>query len=193
VASSPRAQPVARLLAWTAALAMLDQACKALIRANVAPGQRIALVPGLMSLVGVRNYRGVSSWVPDLPEWAHAALTVALLVILLGAIPLYRFYAVYRRCSGWAVLASVLLGAAAAGHLLDGAVAPYTTDWLQLFRLPAFNLADAYVFSGLACLAVELRWTHAQCRGLSLGERIAQARQSRREFLVFLKNAARRW
>lgn len=185
--ATARIHPVGRLLAWTATLAALDQACKALVRNSLATTGRIPLVGPVLAIVGVRNYRGVSWWVPNLPSWGHALVAAALLLILVGAFPLYRFYSLARRDSRWARLAAVLLASAAAGHLLDGIFAPYTTDWLQLFRLPSFNLADLYAYSGLACLAAELHWLHAQSRGLSLRERIACGRRSRREFLDFLR------
>ncbi len=188
----PTPQPAGRLVAVIAALAALDQGCKAIVRATLAPGDEVGVAGEVLSIVGVRNYRGVSWWVPDPPPWGLAALIAAFVLILVMAVPLYRFHCRYRRTSSWAAAAATLLAAAAAGHVLDGLFAPYTTDWLRLFRLPAFNLADLYGFAGLACLAVELRWARAQARGLSFGERLARARASRREFLRFMWDGLRR-
>jgi lipoprotein signal peptidase len=56
-----------RLMAIAAALAGLDQAAKAGVRAGVEPGEGVELIRGVLALVYAPNLRGVSWWVPDVP------------------------------------------------------------------------------------------------------------------------------
>jgi lipoprotein signal peptidase len=174
-----------RLVAVAAGLAALDQAAKAMVRAALSPGEPIEVVDGVLAIVLSPNYRGVSSWLPDVPAWFPGAVTALLVLILLGAFPVHRFHARYRRDTRAAALAAVLMAASAAGHLLDDLFAPFTTDWIRLLGAPAFNLADLYAYAGLVCIAIELRRNWRDDRGMSLGERFARARETRRRFLRF--------
>jgi signal peptidase II len=177
-------------IAASVSLAALDQATKALVRHQVEVGESVQVIPGF-AIVLRQNLRGFSWWVPELPEWAGLVLGGLLLLILVGAFPLYAFHSARRRRSPWAAGAAVLLSAAAGGHLADPLFVPYATDWISLAGLPAFNLADLWAYVGLGCLAVELWWVHGQAQGLGLGQRWRRALETRREFLGFLGRGVR--
>lgn len=179
-------------LACAALLAALDQAAKALVRARIAPGDPVELVSGVIGFVHATNLRGVSWWVPEVSWWGALLVELALAVVLLGAYPLLRFHTDTHRASPWALGAALLLTGAAAGHLLDPVFTTGTTDWIRVLRLPAFNLADLYAYAGLVSLAVELWWVHTRAAGLTLRERIARARHSRREFVRYVRRGLRR-
>jgi lipoprotein signal peptidase/GNAT superfamily N-acetyltransferase len=180
-----------RLMATAAALAGLDQGAKAGVRASVEPGDGVELIRGVLALVYAPNLRGVSWWVPDVPPWFVTGLTVALVLILVAAFPVRRFHARHRRDTAAAAVAAVLLAAAAAGHLLDEVFGSFTLDWIRLFGLPAFNLADLYAYGGLVALTVELGRGVRDTLGLGLRERLARARDARRAFLQFLAGGLR--
>lgn len=180
-----------RLAAWAAALALLDQGTKAAVRAALAPGARVPLLGDWIGVVHAPNVRGVSVWVPELPAWGYLFLTLALCVILLGALPLHRFHALRTGGSPWATVAAVLLTAAPAGHLADGLFVPYTTDWIQVVGPWAFNVADLCAWAGLAALAVEYRRRRGMHRELGVRGRWARALETRRAFLRFLWNGMR--
>jgi lipoprotein signal peptidase len=176
---------ILRLAGIAAGLATLDQAAKAAVRAALAPGERIGVVDGVLEVVLSPNYRGVSGWLPDVPAWFPGVVTALLVLILLGAFPVHRFHARYRRNTTAAAFVALFVATSAAGHLLDGLFAPFTTDWIRVLGLPAFNLADLYAYAGLACIAIELRRNWRDDRGMSLRERFARARETRRRFLRF--------
>lgn len=180
-----------RLAAWAAGLALLDQGTKAVVRATLAPGERIALPGDWVGIVHARNFRGVSVWVPDLPGWGYALLTLSLVVLLVGALPVHRFHALRTGGSRWATLAAVLLTAAPAGHLTDGLFVPYTTDWIQVVGPWAFNVADSCAYVGLGALAVELVRRRRARRVSGFRERLAATLETRRAFLRFLRNGLR--
>jgi lipoprotein signal peptidase len=180
-----------RLMALAAALAGLDQGAKAGVRASMEPGAGVELIRGVLAVVYAPNLRGVSWWVPDVPPWFVTGLTMALVLILVAAFPVHRFHARHQRDSAAAAVAAVLLAAAAAGHLLDEVFGSFTLDWIRLFGLPAFNLADLYAYGGLVALTVELGRGVRETRGLGLRERLARARDARRAFLRFLAGGLR--
>jgi lipoprotein signal peptidase len=180
-----------RLAAFAGALVILDQAIKALVRAQVPPGVRVALVGKAVGIVQARNYRGVSWFVPDLPGWGHVLLTASLVATLLLALPLHRFHAVRTGGSVSATLAAVFLTASTAGHLSDGLFAPFTTDWLQVLGPWACNLADLCAYAGLTFLAAELLRLRGLSRGLGVRERCAATIQVHRDFMRFLSKGMR--
>jgi lipoprotein signal peptidase/GNAT superfamily N-acetyltransferase len=186
-----RAPSTLRLMIIAATLVGVDQAAKAGVRAGVAPGERIEVIQGVLALVYAPNLRGVSWWVPDVPPWFVTGLTMVLLLILVAAFPFHRFHAQYRRDTAAAALAAVLLAAAAAGHLLDEVSSSFTLDWIVLFTLPAFNLADLYAYGGLVALTVELGRGFREGRGLDLRQRLARAHETRTAFLRFLSGGLR--
>jgi lipoprotein signal peptidase/GNAT superfamily N-acetyltransferase len=186
-----RAPPTLRLMVSAASLVGLDHAAKAGVRAGVEPGEPIELVRGVLAVVYAPNLRGVSWWVPDVPPWFVTGLSMILVLILVAAFPFHRFHARYRRDTTAAALAAVLLAAAAAGHLLDEVVSSFTLDWIRLFNLPAFNLADLYAYGGLLALTVELGRGVRESRGLGLRERLARAHETRTAFLRFLAGGLR--
>jgi lipoprotein signal peptidase/GNAT superfamily N-acetyltransferase len=180
-----------RMMVVAAALAGMDQVAKAGVRAGLEPGEAVELIRGVLAVVYAPNTRGVSWWVPDVPAWFVTGFTGTLVLILVAAFPVHRFHARYRGGTGAAAVAAVLLAAAAAGHLLDGVFGSFTLDWIRLFGLPAFNLADLFAYGGLVALTVELRRSLRATRGLGLGERLARAHDTHRAFFRFVVGGLR--
>lgn len=123
----------------------LDQASKAAIRSGIEPGERVEVLPGL-DLVRVAN-EGIAF---GLLEGAGAAVVVVsafAFVVLLGYL-----LAVGGRPGMWLPLG--LFAGGALGNLLDRLRLGSVTDFIDLPRWPAFNLADVAITAGLVVLAV---------------------------------------
>lgn len=139
------ASPYVRAALVLAAVLALDQLTKRLVSHSIAPGQRIAVVPGV-HLVHTRNH-GVAFGL----EAGHGTL-VAIFVglALLGLLVYFATHASRRLV--W--LATGLLLGGALGNLLDRVRAGSVVDFIQLpLGWPPFNLADAAIVLGVALLA----------------------------------------
>jgi signal peptidase II len=139
--SHRRTTLVAALVA--AGVLAADQATKAIVRNSIEPGERIGVLPGV-DLVNTRN-RGVAF---GLFSDGGALLAVAATVALLGL--LVFFFTHLRRPLVW--LPTALLIAGAAGNLVDRAREGAVTDFVDLPRWPAFNLADVAITTGVLAL-----------------------------------------
>jgi signal peptidase II len=125
------------------AVVALDQATKALVRANLDLGSRDGVLPGI-ELVHVHN-RGVA-----FGFFADGGL---VLVLVAGAsvVALLAFFVTHsRRPLVW--LPTGLLLGGAAGNLIDRLVRGYVTDFIDLPAWPAFNVADMSITIGVLSL-----------------------------------------
>lgn len=133
----------ARAAALTIAVVAVDQATKALVRANVDLGSRDGVFPGV-EIVHVRN-RGVAFGLFSDGGIVLVAIGVASVVALLA------FFASHsRRPLVW--LPTGLLLGGAAGNLIDRTRQGFVTDFIDLPFWPAFNLADSCITIGVLSL-----------------------------------------
>jgi signal peptidase II len=136
--------------AWRAAGALcalvvaLDQIAKALVEANLVPGERIALL-GPLDLTLAHN-SGVAFGLASGGGAALIALTVVALIFV-GAL----FARSPTRPRMW--LATGLLAGGAIGNLIDRIRVGAVTDYLDLLSWPPFNLADVAITLGVVVLA----------------------------------------
>jgi signal peptidase II len=121
----------------------LDQVSKALVRRDIAPGERRDLLPGL-DLVNVRN-RGVAFGLFSDGGTVLVVIGAAALVALLAF-----FLTHTRRPLVW--LPTGLLIGGATGNLIDRAHQGSVTDFIDPPRWPAFNLADVSITFGVLAL-----------------------------------------
>lgn len=138
------ASAYARAALVLVAVLALDQLSKRLVSHSIAPGKRIAVVPGV-HLVHTRNH-GVAFGL----EAGHGTL-VAILVglALLGLLVYFATHS--SRPLIW--LATGLLLGGALGNLLDRIRTGSVVDFIQLpLGWPPFNLADASIVLGVALL-----------------------------------------
>jgi signal peptidase II len=143
---SPRQVSAWRATAVTAAVVVLDQAVKALVRDSITSGDEQTVLP-FLKLVHVRNtgvaFSIFSGGGPLLVVFAVLA-TVALLTF---------FYLHAERPLAW--LPTGLLLGGAIGNLIDRLRDGAVTDFIKFPRWPAFNVADiAITFGVLALLYV---------------------------------------
>jgi signal peptidase II len=129
-----------------AAVVVLDQAVKALVRATVEEGEEKALLP-FVKIVDVRNTGVAFSMFSG-----GGPLLIVFAALATGAL-LGFFYVHAERPLAW--LPTGLLLGGAIGNLIDRLRDGAVTDFIKLPSWPAFNVADiAITFGVLALLYV---------------------------------------
>jgi signal peptidase II len=137
--------------AWRLALALcgivvaLDQGAKAAIEAELVPGERVSVLPGL-HLTDVHN-KGIAFGLAG----GGGTLLVVLTTVALALI-LVVFACNADRPGLWVAIG--LLAGGAFGNLADRLRIDSVTDFVDLPIWPAFNLADIAVVVGVAGLAL---------------------------------------
>ena len=132
-----------------AALVLLDQAVKFLVRANIEPLGSVPFLPHIMELTFVKNTGAAFSlfsehtWLLSLISAVVAAAIAVLLVKKVVAHPLGRI-----------PLAMVLAGAV--GNLIDRVALGYVTDMFQttFIDFAVFNVADSCLTVGVVLLVI---------------------------------------
>ena len=127
----------------TLAVVAADQGTKALVRATIARGERVDVLPGV-DLVNVRNTGVAFSLLSD----SGVLLVVLPLLALVALVAFVLAHA--RRPLVW--LPTGLLLGGAIGNLLDRVREGAVTDFVDLPYWPAFNLADVAITSGVLVL-----------------------------------------
>jgi signal peptidase II len=142
--------PASRGRAWRFAGALaglvvvLDQAAKALIEANLVPGEEVDVL-GPFGLTLSHN-DGVAFGLASGGGTRLVLLTVLALAVV-GCV----FARNPTRPGMW--VAAGLLAGGALGNLADRVRADAVTDYVQIGSWPAFNLADVAVTAGVLLLA----------------------------------------
>jgi len=124
---------------------VLDQGAKALVEANLVPGEQVGVL-GPLDLTLAHN-RGIAF---GLASGGGAAL-IALTVIALGFVGAL-FARDPSRPGMWVAVG--LLAGGALGNLIDRIRADQVTDYIDLLSWPPFNLADVAITLGVAALAL---------------------------------------
>jgi signal peptidase II len=140
-----------RARAWRLAAALcglvvvLDQAAKALIEANLLPGEDVDVL-GPIGLTLSHN-SGVAFGLAS-----GGGTRLVLLTALALAVVGYLFFRSPTRWGMW--VAAGLLAGGALGNLADRVRADAVTDYVAIGNWPAFNLADIAVTAGVLVLAL---------------------------------------
>lgn len=129
-----------------AAVLLVDQVTKVLVRSGIDVGEENPVLPAI-SLVHVKN-RGVAFSALE----GQAGLVIAVIVVAIALLVAY-FATHATRPLIW--LPVGLLAGGAAGNIIDRVRDGAVTDFIKLPLWPAFNVADvAITFGVLALLAV---------------------------------------
>jgi len=126
-----------------AAVLVVDQVTKALVRADVELGSADPVLP-LVTLVHSRN-RGVAFGVFE----DQIAVVVIAIALAIGALVAY-FATHGDRPLVW--LPTGLLAGGAIGNVVDRVREGFVTDFIKLPSWPAFNVADMAITFGVATL-----------------------------------------
>jgi signal peptidase II len=123
----------------------LDQAAKALVEANLVPGERVDVL-GPLEITLAHN-RGIAFGLAD----SGGGLLIAVTVVALAAVGL--LFARDRNRPGMWVAVGLLAGGAL-GNLADRVRAGEVTDYVDFLSWPPFNLADAAITIGVLLLVL---------------------------------------
>lgn len=132
-----------------AALVVLDQVTKALVRAFLPLGERFTLIPNVVGLTYVQNTgMAFSSFSSHTVALAVLSLVISIAIIAV----IHRDY-FHSKAANW-LLTLVLAGAV--GNLIDRALIGYVTDMIEVLFMDfaVFNVADCFICVGIALLVV---------------------------------------
>lgn len=138
----PRAQSFSRAALLMAAIIAVDQATKALVRANVALGDENAVFPGVQ-IVHVLN-RGVAFG-------ALSGKSVVMVVVLVALAGLIVWFVLHSTRPYVWIPTGMLLGGAL-GNIIDRVTEGAVTDFVKIPLWPAFNVADVSITFGVLTL-----------------------------------------
>jgi signal peptidase II len=130
-----------------AAVVAADQLTKAIVRGQIAPGERVTVLPG------VHLVRASNPGIAFSQLAGGGALVVVIGLVALGALLFFFFTHLHRRLV-W--LPTGLLIGGAAGNLIDRLRLGAVTDFVKLPHWPAFNVADACITVGVLTLVYVL-------------------------------------
>ena len=130
--------------AVAAGVLALDQLTKAIVRDQLAFGERRDLIPGVLDLVHVRNSGIAFGFLSD----GGALLVVGTAIALLALVVFFLTHT--GRALVW-IPTGLLLGGAI-GNLIDRARAGSVTDFVKFPHFPAFNVADMAITFGVIAL-----------------------------------------
>jgi signal peptidase II len=133
----------ARALALIVAVVALDQATKALLEAQIDPGEHRDLVLGF-ELVNVTNEGIAFGFLGD-------GGSLVLVVTLVALVLLLTWFALAAPRPGFWIAVGLLVGGAL-GNLVDRVTDNGVTDFLDPPLWPAFNIADVAITAGVVVL-----------------------------------------
>ena len=130
-------------------LAVLDQAVKFAVRANIGLGQSVPFIPYVLDLTYVQN-TGAAFSILESHTWLLALISLTV-VLVLCRLTVKGFF---RNALGRISAALVLAGGM--GNLIDRAVFGFVTDMFRttFMDFPVFNVADCCVTVGVPLLFV---------------------------------------
>lgn len=121
-----------------------DQAVKYLITIDLAAGEQLALIPGIIHLTYVENTGAAFSILSDMRWVLVAVSSIASLVII------YILMKYKNKIEAFGKLALALVLGGALGNLIDRAVLGYVVDIFEVefLRFAVFNVADCFITLG---------------------------------------------
>jgi signal peptidase II len=144
---------------WIAVLVvMLDQATKALVRANLPLHESVTVIPGFFDLTHVRNTGAAFGMLNSVNFEYKALVMVFVAVIALAAVASYAFTLPPDQRIARAGLALILGGAV--GNLIDRATAGFVVDFVDVYwrgvHFWAFNVADSAITVGVVLMLLDV-------------------------------------
>jgi signal peptidase II len=145
-------------LLTVAAVVVLDQLTKALVRGRFALHESVDVIPGWLSLTRVHNTGAAFGMLNDV-DFPFKSVVVTL--VALGALCGVSWYAASLPAESRVArlgIAGVLGGAV--GNLIDRATAGYVLDFVDAYwndwHFWAFNVADAAITVGVALMLADV-------------------------------------
>ena len=126
---------------------MLDLLTKRAVLTSLRPGERRTLIPGVLDLHFVQNTYGAMG--------LFGQRTVLLIALALAVIAVLGI--MLRGVVGSSWLAQIGFGlmlGGALGNVIDRSLHQYVVDFIEPHGFYVFNVADACISLGLACVAL---------------------------------------
>lgn len=137
---------VGRAVAAFTVVVALDQITKHTIGTGISPDQPTTLIPGILTLVYVRNTGVAFGFLSGGGAIVYAVTAIALIALIA-----YMLRHPDRRLL-W--LPTGMLVGGAAGNLIDRVTLGSVIDFIKLPHWPAFNVADTSITFGVIILVV---------------------------------------
>ena len=144
---------------WTAAaIVVLDQATKALVKARLPLHESVTVIPGFFDLTHVRN-TGAAFGMLNSMEFAYKpAVMVIIALAALAAVASYALTLPATQRIARFGLALILGGAV--GNLIDRATMGYVIDFVDVYwrgvHFWAFNVADSAITVGVVLMLLDV-------------------------------------
>jgi signal peptidase II len=139
------------------AVVILDQASKALVRANLGLGEVYRPELWLSQFIRLVHLHNRGAAIGTSPGMGIFSLVVAILV---SAVIIYLYPRIPRQERLVRLSMALLLGGAL-GNLIDRLHQGYVTDFISLLNIPVLNLADLSISAGVVILFIGL-WQQEQ-------------------------------
>ena len=151
----------ALLLGTAVALYVADQVTKALVVANMDPGERIRVIGDVVWLWYLQNTGASFSILPG-AMWLFIPVTFVALAMVV------YFHRQFRDRGPWIHVILGMILAGSLGNLTDRVRLGYVVDFVSIgvgdLRFPAFNVADPSLVVGIGLLVVYLTFFDGRSR-----------------------------
>jgi signal peptidase II len=142
----------------TAAIVVLDQATKAMVKARLPLHDSLTVIPGFFDLTHVRNTGAAFGMLNNLEFAYKPAVMIAVALVALGAVASYAVTLPASQRIARYGLALILGGAI--GNLIDRATMGFVVDFVDVYwrgvHFWAFNVADAAITVGVALMLLDV-------------------------------------
>jgi signal peptidase II len=142
----------------TAAIVVLDQATKAMVKARLPLHDSLTVIPGFFDLTHVRNTGAAFGMLNNIEFAYKPAVMIAVALVALGAVASYAVTLPASQRIARYGLALILGGAI--GNLIDRATMGFVVDFVDVYwrgvHFWAFNVADAAITVGVALMLLDV-------------------------------------
>lgn len=138
---------IAPFLIWSASLIVLDQIAKALARANMAQGEFVTVIPGVLDFTLVYNQGIAFGLLQGLGIW------VAPVAVLMAGFA-YMMYVKRDRSDRLQAFVAIMIASGAIGNVIDRIAMQRVTDFINIQIIPVFNFADIYISIAFVVMAI---------------------------------------
>jgi signal peptidase II len=137
---------------FAAGIVAADQFTKYLTVANIALGERVPFLPGLLRFTYVRNYGAAFSSFQN-QQWLFALIFAVFTLLILWE---YRKKSMpFSKFERWCIAA---IYGGGLGNMIDRVRLGYVVDMIEteFMEFPVFNVADCFITCGCIALMVSL-------------------------------------
>ena len=137
---------------FVAFIVIADQVAKFLTVANIAPGDTVSFLPGLLRLTYVQNTGAAFSSFSG-QQWLFALIFLAFTVLVV--LEYFKKPMPFTRFDRWCIAA---IYGGGLGNMIDRVRLGYVVDMIEteFISFPVFNVADCFITCGCFALMISL-------------------------------------